>query len=67
MRLAQNHNDRDVGAFWREFIAPEEDKSHFAPWKGGYRWFRSENVACIEHFRCPHLPGQRAGRFGWLK
>jgi hypothetical protein len=21
---------------------------------------------CIEHFREPHLPGQKAGRFGWL-
>jgi hypothetical protein len=34
--------------------------------QGGYRWFRAENVVAIEHFRKPHRPGQKAGRFGWL-
>jgi hypothetical protein len=22
-----------------------------AEWKGGYRWFRSENIVCLEHYR----------------
>jgi DNA polymerase I len=34
---------------------------------GGYRWFRSENVVCIEHFRRQRGPGRRVGRFGWVK
>jgi hypothetical protein len=66
MELAQSQNDRDVGTFWRKFIAPQEDRSQPERWRGGYRWFRSENVVCIEHFRRPRLPGQTAGHFGWL-
>jgi hypothetical protein len=54
----------DNGAFWRRLTLPQEDRSIL--WDGkGYRWFRSENVVCIEHFRQPHAQGQRAGRFGW--
>jgi hypothetical protein len=32
---------------------PEEDRAQFttAPWRGEYRWFRSPNVICIEHWR----------------
>lgn len=40
-------------AFLRRMIFPEEDRHLFTatPWRGGYRWFRSENVVCIEHYR----------------
>ena len=47
-------------------LMPEEDRYPRTPRPGGFRWFRSENVVCIEHFRRPHAPGQRAGRFGWI-
>jgi hypothetical protein len=40
-------------AFLRRLIFPEEDRHRFTatPWRGGYRWFRSANVVCIEHYR----------------
>jgi hypothetical protein len=42
-------------AFLRRFTVPEEDRALFtsAKWTetGGYRWFRSANVVCIEHYR----------------
>jgi hypothetical protein len=67
---AQARNNDDDGLFWRKLILPQEERRRLfpdAPWKGGYRWFRSENVVCIEHFRRPRMPGQKAGRFGWIK
>jgi hypothetical protein len=39
-------------AFWRKRALPEEDHVHLGiAWKRGYRWFRSENVVCLEHYR----------------
>jgi hypothetical protein len=42
-------------AFLRRFVIPEEDRPRFtsAKWTetGGYRWFRSPNVVCLEHYR----------------
>lgn len=70
MMLTQVRNDDDDDIFWRKLILPEEDRRRLSPdmtGKGGYRWFRSKNVVCIEHFRRPHTPGQQAGRFGWIK
>jgi hypothetical protein len=53
----------------RSCMSPEEDLRRYRrwnPWHGEYRYFRSENVVCIEHFRTPHTPVQKAGRFGWM-
>jgi hypothetical protein len=56
----------EEGEFWRWLTLPQEETSRL--WTGrGYRWFRAENVVAIEHFRRPREPGQRAGRFGWVK
>jgi hypothetical protein len=43
----------DDEAFLRRLIFPEEDRHLFttAPWRGGYRWFRSPNVVCLEKYR----------------
>ena len=40
-------------AFLRQFVFPEEDRHLFtsAPWRGGFRWFRSPNVVPIEFGR----------------
>ena len=39
-------------AFWQKMVLPEEDRILIdAQWYGGYRWFRSENVVCLEHYR----------------
>jgi hypothetical protein len=61
MEPAKKAND---GAFWRRMTLPQEERE--TRWGGtGYRWFRSENVVCLEHFRRPKQPGQKAGKFGW--
>jgi hypothetical protein len=43
----------ETEAFYRKKILPEEDRLALTgePSKGGFRWFRSENVVCIEHYR----------------
>jgi hypothetical protein len=43
----------DDEAFLRQLIFPEEDRHRFTatPWRGGYRWFRSPNIVCLEHYR----------------
>ena len=40
-------------AFLRQFVFPKEDRHLFttAPWRGGFRWFRSPNVVPIEFGR----------------
>jgi hypothetical protein len=39
--------------FLRRFTLPQEDRAMVtdAPWPGGYRWFRSPNVVCLEKVR----------------
>jgi hypothetical protein len=41
--------------FWQLLTFPEEDRHLHtsAPWDGGYRWFRSPNVICLEKYRGP--------------
>jgi hypothetical protein len=29
------------------------------PWTGGWRWFRSANIVCIEHWRRKKAQGKR--------
>jgi hypothetical protein len=43
----------DEDRFWRKLILPEEDRRRRAgaPWTGGYRWFRSPNIICLERYR----------------
>jgi hypothetical protein len=48
-------------AFLREWTIPEEDRAKYTsqPWAGEYRWFRSPNIVCLEHYQCrsqPHKP-----------
>jgi hypothetical protein len=40
-------------AFARRVLPPEEDrvKLNAVRWEGGYRWFRSPNVICLEKAR----------------
>jgi hypothetical protein len=40
--------------FARQVSLPVEDRMKFMPqakWEGGYRWFRSPNVICLEKVR----------------
>jgi hypothetical protein len=50
-------------AFLRNFVVPEEDRHLFtsAKWAGEYRWFRSENVVCLEKARLIHPGGAISG------
>jgi hypothetical protein len=43
----------DEETFVRHLTVPEEDRHLFTsiPWDGGFRWFRSSNVVCLEQFR----------------
>jgi hypothetical protein len=40
-------------AFARQLTIPEEDRAKYTSmkWQGGYRWFRSPNVICLEKAR----------------
>jgi hypothetical protein len=39
--------------FARRVLPPEEDRAKLtaARWEGGYRWFRAQNVICLEKAR----------------
>jgi hypothetical protein len=38
--------------FYRKRILPEEDRDSYTSVRGkSFRWFRSPNVVCIEHYR----------------
>jgi hypothetical protein len=68
MKPAQTIDDADE-VDMRRCMLPEEDLREYRwrnPWHGEYRYFRSDNVVCIEHFRSPHTSAQRAGKFGWI-
>jgi hypothetical protein len=45
--------DADEETFLRHLVPPEEDRSLYRmpPWTGGFRWFRSPNVVCLEKAR----------------
>jgi hypothetical protein len=47
---------QDDETFLRRFVIPEEDRAGFtaARWNGGFRWFRSHNVAALEKYRRVH-------------
>jgi hypothetical protein len=50
-RLVRVHSEKEI-AFWRKLTLPQEEKDYGTPkWTGGYRWFRSANVTCFEHYR----------------
>jgi hypothetical protein len=54
MTTAHTTQDEEDLAFMRKFVRPEEDlreQRRRMPWTGGYRYFRSENVVCIEHYQ----------------
>ena len=49
-----NAKDGDASeAFLRSVTFPEEDRRRLttAPWSGGFRWFRSDNVIDLEAYR----------------
>jgi hypothetical protein len=56
MSTAHTREEDDDPVVLRQYMRPEEDLRAYrrrAPWRGEYRFFRSANVVCIEHFRRP--------------
>jgi hypothetical protein len=50
-RQAEEMEDED---FMRSLTRCEEDRRKLYPgvaWSGGYRWFRSNNIICLEQIR----------------
>ena len=45
--------DEQDEIFIRSLVWPEEDRLRMTgtKWAGGYRYFRSPNVVCIEHYK----------------
>ena len=50
--LKRRYDSQDE-SFFRSVVFSEEDRHLFttAPWHGGFRWFRSENVVPIEYWQ----------------
>jgi hypothetical protein len=58
METAHREDDEDM-AVLRLCMRSEEDLREYrrrVPWKGEFRYFRSDNVVCIEHHRRPTAP-----------
>jgi hypothetical protein len=58
----KRHTEKEEESL-RRYILCEEDRATLTgeKWNGGYRWFRNENVVCIEHYRRPEsLPQRKA-------
>lgn len=47
--IEKRHSPQTM-AFYRKLILPEEDKAEPTPPRCGFRWFRSDNVVCLEHY-----------------
>ena len=46
-------------AFFRDLCIPEEERHRYTrmPWDGSFRWFKADNVICLEHYRRPVRSG----------
>jgi hypothetical protein len=61
MDVASARLVREDDQFWQALVPPEEDRAEYttAPWTGGYRWFRSPNVICLERYRREPCPARQ--------
>jgi hypothetical protein len=65
--LPRRYSEEDE-KLMRTLTPPEEDRYLFTheQWSSGYRWFRTLNVVCLEHYRPPaprsHQPPTKAAR-----
>jgi hypothetical protein len=55
MMIEKKHSP-STEAFYRKWTLPEEDKAEPTPPRCGFRWFRSKNILCIEHYRVAYEP-----------
>jgi hypothetical protein len=54
LRVIRRHTVEEEESL-RRYILSEEDRVKLSSekWNGGYRWFRSENIVCLENYRRP--------------
>jgi hypothetical protein len=59
--IEKRYSEEDE-AFWQKLVLPRDESARLTEWKGrGYRWFRSPNVICLEHYRrAESLPQRKA-------
>jgi hypothetical protein len=51
-QIVADEDEEGDEAFLRKLVLPQEDCMRLGvSWTGGYRWFRSPNVVCLEHYR----------------
>jgi hypothetical protein len=53
MNMSPIRRRSEDDAFWQRLVLPEEERRWIRDWDGSYRWFRSSNVVCLEHYRSP--------------
>jgi hypothetical protein len=48
----EDEEEDEDEAFLRNLVLPQEDCMRLGvAWTGGWRWFRSQNVVCLEQYR----------------
>ena len=55
----EKRTSSQLEAFYRKWTLPEEDKAEPTPPRRGFRWFKSENIVCFEHYRRSEALPQR--------
>ena len=50
--MEKRYSEKEV-EFFHDWIFPEEDRHLYttAKWDGSFRWFKTVNVVCFEHYR----------------
>jgi hypothetical protein len=58
--LIKRYSEEEAHLF-QSMMSPQEDlpPGTWAKYGGAYRWFRSPNIVCIEHYRPAAMPAQR--------
>jgi hypothetical protein len=51
--MVEKRYSEEEAAFFRDLCFAEEDRHRhtLAPWDGSFRWFKADNVICLEHYR----------------
>ena len=49
--IMEKRYSEKMETFHRKWTLPEEDRTGYSSAGRSFRWFRSPNVVCIEHYR----------------
>lgn len=58
--MVERKRSAEEEAALRRYIMAEEDRARLTSekWGGGYRWFKADNVVCLEHYRAAPIEPQ---------